>query len=478
MRRSKIVCTLGPAVDSYEQLKTLIEAGMNVARLNMSHGSHPEHEERYHRVRKAAEATGRAVGVLVDLQGPKIRLETFAEGPVELVRGDEFVITTEDVAGDKGICGTTYKGLPGDVSKGDQVLINDGNVELRVTEVEGPRVRTLVVEGGVISDHKGINLPGTAVNVPALSEKDVEDLRFALRMGCDMIALSFVRDADDINDVHKIMDEEGRRVPVIAKVEKPQAVANMEAVVAAFDSIMVARGDLAVEYPLEKVPMVQKRLIELCRRNAKPVIVATQMMESMITNSRPTRAEASDVANAILDGADAVMLSAESSVGAYPVETVRTMSKIVVAAETELLSKGLQPLVPGKKPRTQGGSVARAACEIADFLGGKALIAFTQSGDTARRLSRYRTCQPILAFTTDEATRNQLSLSWGVESFVVPHVNTTDAMVDLVDAELLKLQRYNESDTMVITAGSPPGVPGTTNMVRVHHLGDMGAPQS
>ncbi|MFD4698676.1 pyruvate kinase [Streptomyces niveus] len=475
MRRSKIVCTLGPAVDSYEQLKSLIEAGMNVARLNMSHGSHPEHEERYHRVRRAAEATGRAVGVLVDLQGPKIRLETFAEGPVELVRGDEFIITTEDVAGDKGICGTTYKGLPGDVAKGDQVLINDGNVELRVTEVEGPRVRTLVIEGGVISDHKGINLPGTAVNVPALSEKDVQDLRFALRMGCDMIALSFVRDADDINDVHKIMDEEGRRVPVIAKVEKPQAVANMEAVVAAFDSIMVARGDLAVEYPLEKVPMVQKRLIELCRRNAKPVIVATQMMESMITNSRPTRAEASDVANAILDGADAVMLSAESSVGAYPIETVKTMSKIVVAAETELLSKGLQPLVPGKKPRTQGGSVARAACEIADFLGGKALIAFTQSGDTARRLSRYRTCQPILAFTSDEATRNQLSLSWGVESFVVPHVDTTDAMVDLVDAELLKLQRYSESDIMIITAGSPPGVPGTTNMVRVHHLGDMRA---
>ncbi|MFD3482317.1 pyruvate kinase [Streptomyces sp. NPDC058665] len=472
MRRSKIVCTLGPAVDSYEQLKALIEAGMNVARLNMSHGSHPEHEERYHRVRKAAEATGRAVGVLVDLQGPKIRLETFAEGPVELMRGDEFIITTEDVPGDKGICGTTYKGLPGDVTKGDQILINDGNVELRVTEVEGPRVKSLVVEGGVISDHKGINLPGTAVNVPALSEKDVEDLRFALRMGCDMIALSFVRDADDINDVHKIMDEEGRRVPVIAKVEKPQAVANMEAVVAAFDSIMVARGDLAVEYPLEKVPMVQKRLIELCRRNAKPVIVATQMMESMITNSRPTRAEASDVANAILDGADAVMLSAESSVGAYPIETVKTMSKIVVAAETELLSKGLQPLVAGKKPRTQGGSVARAACEIADFLGGKALVAFTQSGDTARRLSRYRTIQPILAFTSDPATRNQLSLSWGVESFVVPHVNTTDAMVDLVDAELLKLQRYSESDTMIITAGSPPGVPGTTNMVRVHRLGD------
>ncbi|MFI9305768.1 pyruvate kinase [Streptomyces triculaminicus] len=472
MRRSKIVCTLGPAVDSYDQLKTLIEAGMNVARFNMSHGTHAEHEERYNRLRKAVEETGRAVGVLADLQGPKIRLETFADGPVELVRGDEFTITVEDVPGDRTICGTTYKGLPGDVAKGDQILINDGNVELRVTEVDGPRVRTIVIEGGVISDHKGINLPGAAVNVPALSEKDIDDLKFALAMGCDMVALSFVRDAADVRDVHRVMDEVGRRVPVIAKVEKPQAVDNMAEVVMAFDGVMVARGDLAVEYPLERVPMVQKRLVELCRRNAKPVIVATQMMESMITNSRPTRAEASDVANAILDGADAVMLSAESSVGAYPIETVKTMSRIVEAAEEELLSKGLQPLVPGKKPRTQGGSVARAACEIADFLGAKSLVAFTKSGDTARRLARYRAAQPILAFTTDASTRNQLTLSWGVETFVVPHVENTDAMVDLVDAELLKLKRYNDGDTMIITAGSPPGIPGTTNMVRVHHLGE------
>ncbi|MFH0242322.1 pyruvate kinase [Streptomyces sp. HK10] len=471
MRRSKIVCTLGPAVDSYDQLKTLIEAGMNVARFNMSHGSHAEHEERYHRLRKASQETGRAIGVLADLQGPKIRLETFADGPVELVRGDEFTITTEDVPGDRTICGTTYKGLPGDVSKGETVLINDGNVALQVIDVDGPRVRCIVIEGGVISDHKGINLPGVAVNVPALSGKDVEDLRFALEMGCDMVALSFVRDAADVRDVHRVMDEVGRRVPVIAKVEKPQAVENMEDVVLAFDGVMVARGDLAVEYPLEKVPMVQKRLIEMCRRNAKPVIVATQMMESMITNSRPTRAEASDVANAILDGTDAVMLSAESSVGQYPIETVKTMSKIVQAAEEELLSRGLQPLVPGKKPRTQGGSVARAACEMADFLNGKALVAFTKSGDTARRLSRYRAAQPILAFTTEPSTACQLTLSWGVESFLVPHVDHTDDMVDLVDAELLKLQRYNTGDTMIMTAGSPPGIPGTTNMVLVHHLG-------
>ncbi|MGD9482257.1 pyruvate kinase [Streptomyces sp. TRM70308] len=471
MRRSKIVCTLGPAVDSFDQLKTLIEAGMNVARFNMSHGSQREHEERYARLREASEETGRAIGVLADLQGPKIRLGTFAEGPVELVRGEEFTITVEDVPGDKTICGTTYKGLAGDVSKGDPILVNDGNVALQVTEVDGPRVHTIVIEGGVVSDHKGINLPGAAVNVPALSEKDVDDLRFALRMGADMVALSFVRDAKDVRDVHQVMDQVGRRVPVIAKVEKPQAVENMEEVVLAFDGVMVARGDLAVEYPLEKVPMVQKRLVELCRRNAKPVIVATQMMESMITNSRPTRAEASDVANAILDGADAVMLSAESSVGQYPIETVKTMSKIVIAAERELLSKGLQPLVPGKKPRTQGGSVARAAAEMADFLGAKALVAFTKSGDTARRLSRYRAEQPILAFTEDPYTRNQLTLSWGVETFVVPHAENTDAMVGLVDGELLKLKRYNEGDVMIMTAGSPPGVPGTTNMVRVLRLG-------
>ncbi|WP_031518383.1 pyruvate kinase [Streptomyces sp. NRRL F-5123] len=471
MRRAKIVCTLGPAVDSYDQLKTLVEAGMNVARLNFSHGSHAEHEGRYTRVRKVAEETGRAVGILADLQGPKIRLATFADGPVELVAGDEFTITTEDVPGDRTICGTTYKGLPGDVSQGDPILINDGNVALRVIEVHGPRVRALVVEGGVISDHKGINLPGAAVNVPALSAKDIEDLRFALRMGVDMIALSFVRDAKDVRDVHRVMDEEGRRVPVIAKVEKPQAVKNMEDVVMAFDAVMVARGDLAVEYPLEQVPVVQKRLVELCRRNAKPVIVATQMMESMITNSRPTRAEASDVANAILDGADAVMLSAESSVGKYPIETVKTMSRIVEAAEEELLCRGLQPLAPGKKPRTQGGAVARAAAELADFLDARTLVAFTKSGDTARRLARYRVPEPVVAFTTDPSTRNQLALTWGVEAFVVEHADTTDDMVKIVDREMLKLTDFTEGDTVIITAGSPPGVPGTTNLVRVHHLG-------
>ena len=472
MRRAKIVCTLGPATETYDQIKALIEAGMDVARLNLSHGGYPEHAERYRHVRKAAEETGRSVGVLADLQGPKIRLGRFREGPVLLERGDEFTITVEPVEGDRHQCGTTYAGLADDVTTGERILVDDGRVTLEVTAVDGPRVRTRVVEGGMISDNKGLNLPGVAVSVPALSEKDVDDLRWALRTGADVIALSFVRSGRDVEDVHRIMAEEGRRVPVIAKIEKPQAVENIEDIVAAFDGIMVARGDLGVEMPLEQVPIVQKRAVKLARRNAKPVIVATQMLDSMIDNSRPTRAEASDVANAVIDGTDAVMLSGETSVGKYPIETVRTMSRIVEAAEEDILAKGLPELTENNKPRTQGGAVARAAAEIGDFLGARFLVAFTQSGDTVKRLSRYRSPIPLLAFTPDPATRAQLNLTWGVEAFLGPHVDSTDAMVAQVDEELLRIGRCQKGDTVVITAGSPPGVPGSTNMVRVHHIGD------
>jgi pyruvate kinase len=338
-------------------------------------------------------------------------------------------------------------------------------------------VHTLVVEGGMVSDHKGLNLPGVAVSVPALSEKDQDDLRWALRTGADVIALSFVRSGHDIDDVHRIMDEEGRRVPVIAKVEKPQAVENIEDIVAAFDGIMVARGDLGVEMPLEQVPIFQKRAVALARRNAKPVIVATQMLDSMIDNSRPTRAEASDVANAVIDGTDAVMLSGETSVGKHPVETVRTMARIVEAAEEDILAKGLPPINERSKPRTQGGAVARAAADMGDFLNAKLLVAFTQSGDTVRRLSRYRSPIPLLAFTPDPATRAQLNLTWGVETFLGPHVDSTDAMVEQVDDELLKIGRCAKGDLVIITAGSPPGVAGTTNLVRVHHIGEDDAPR-
>ncbi|MFF4170391.1 pyruvate kinase [Streptomyces sp. NPDC001744] len=472
MRRAKIVCTLGPATETYDQIKALIEAGMDVARLNLSHGGHTEHEERYRRVRKASDETGHSVGVLADLQGPKIRLGRFREGPVLLERGDPFTLTVEPVEGDRHTCGTTYTGLADDVTTGERILVDDGRVTLEVTSVDGPRVHTRVVEGGMVSDHKGLNLPGVAVSVPALSDKDIDDLRWALRTGVDVIALSFVRSARDIEDVHRVMDEEGRRLPVIAKIEKPQAVENIEEIVAAFDGIMVARGDLGVEMPLEHVPIVQKRAIKLAKRNAKPVIVATQMLDSMIENSRPTRAEASDVANAVIDGTDAVMLSGETSVGRHPVETVRTMSRIVRAAEKDVLAKGLPPLTERSKPRTQGGAVARAAAEMGDFLGAKYLVAFTQSGDTVKRLSRYRSPIPLLAFTPDPATRSQLNLTWGVETFLGPHVDSTDAMVAQVDEELLRIGRCAKGDIVVITAGSPPGVAGSTNLVRVHHIGE------
>ncbi|MDI5963178.1 pyruvate kinase [Streptantibioticus silvisoli] len=472
MRRAKIVCTLGPATDGYDRIKALVDAGMDVARLNLSHGSHTEHEDRLRHVRKAADEAGRGVGVLADLQGPKIRLGSFREGPVLLERGDTFTITTEDVEGDLHHCGTTYPGLAADVSPGERVLVDDGRVVLEVTGIDGPRVRTLVIEGGLVSDHKGINLPGAAVNVPALSDKDTADLRWALRAGADLIALSFVRSGRDADAVRRIMAEEGREIPVIAKIEKPQAVERLEEIVAAFDGLMIARGDLGVEMPLEQVPVVQKRAITLARRNAKPVIVATQMLDSMIDASRPTRAEASDVANAVMDGTDAVMLSGETSVGKYPDHTVRTMARIVMAAETDMLAAGLPALSEGTEPRTQGGSVARVAAEMGDFLGARFLVAFTQSGDTARRLSRYRSPIPVMALTPEESTRCRLTLSWGVEPVLAPVARTTDDLVALVDRHLLSLGHCQRGDVVVITAGSPPGVPGTTNMVRVHHVGE------
>jgi pyruvate kinase len=475
MRRAKIVCTLGPAAESPEQLKALVAAGLDIGRLNLSHGSYAEHENRYFNLRRAADEAGKAVGILVDLQGPKIRLGRFADGPHLLERGDEFTITAEDVPGDRHICSTTYKGLPGDCSAGDRILIDDGRVALEVVRVDGPRVVCVTVEGGKVSNNKGINLPGVAVSVPALSEKDVADLRWALGenevgLRADMIALSFVRSGKDIDDVHAVMDDMGVHLPVIAKVEKPQAVDNLDEVVDAFDAIMVARGDLGVEMPLEQVPLVQKKLITMCRRNAKPVIVATQMLDSMISASRPTRAEASDVANAIFDGADAVMLSAETSVGDYPVETVQTMSKIICAVEAEVLKKGLPQAI--SKPRTKGGAVARAAAELGDYLSASYLVAFTKSGDTARRLSRYRSPIPVLAFTPEPIVRSQLALTWGVETFIGDEVGSTDEMVMQVDQALLKLGRCQPGELIIITAGSPPGIPGSTNAVRVHRVGD------
>ncbi|GIT80333.1 pyruvate kinase [Leifsonia sp. LS1] len=470
MRRAKIVSTLGPATSSYDNIRAIIDAGVDVARMNLSHGSYDVHEGVYANVRKAAADAGKPVAVLVDLQGPKIRLGKFEAGPYELAEGDIFKITTEDIIGTREISSTTFKGLPQDVKPGDFLLIDDGKVRVEVLETDGTVVTTRVVVAGPVSNNKGINLPGVAVNVPALSEKDEADLRWGLKLGADLIALSFVRNAADIERVHEIMAEEGRRVPVVAKIEKPQAVEALEGIIEAFDAIMVARGDLGVELPLEAVPIVQKRAVELARRAAKPVIVATQMLESMISSPVPTRAETSDVANAVLDGADAVMLSGETSVGEYPTVTVQTMARIVTSTEEH----GLDRIAPlGTRPRTQSGAITLAAVEVADFVEAKYLCVFTESGESARRMARLRSRIPILAFTPEESTRRKMALYWGVESFVVDRVTHTDQMVAQVDEALKSTGRAQNGDKVIIISGSPPGIPGTTNDIRVHRVGDV-----
>lgn len=469
MRRAKIVCTLGPAVSTAESMRSLMLAGMDVARLNMSHGDHADHELRYNLVRKVAQELGKGVGIFADLQGPKIRLERFAQGPVTLVEGQTFTITTEEVPGDAQICGTTYKGLPGDVTPGDAILIDDGRIALEAVSVDATKVVTKVVVGGKVSDNKGINLPGVAVNVPALSDKDIDDMRWALRAGVDMIALSFVRSAADFADVARIMEEEGIRVPVIAKIEKPQAVENLIEIIEAFDGIMVARGDLGVEMPLESVPLVQKRAIQIARAAAKPVIVATQMLESMITAPRPTRAEASDVANAVLDGADALMLSGETSVGEYPEVTVSTMARIIEHVETQALDR----LPELQEPENAGTAraVTAAAIDIASRIDARYVVTFTETGRSSRLVARHRKATPILAFTPNTRVRAVLSLTWGVETVLVPPIAHTDDMVRQVDRQLLESGRVSYGERIVVVAGVPPGVPGTTNGMRVHRIG-------
>ncbi|MGW7539122.1 pyruvate kinase [Amycolatopsis sp. NPDC054798] len=468
-RRAKIVCTLGPATSTPEKMRALVDAGMDVARMNFSHGSHSDHKQVYDLVRSAAAESGRAVGILADLQGPKIRLGTFASGSAEWHTGDVVRITVEDVAGTHDRVSTTYKGLAKDAKPGDRLLVDDGKVGLVVKDVEGQDVVCEVTEGGPVSNNKGVSLPGMDVSVPALSEKDIEDLEFALQLGVDFIALSFVRSPADIDLVHQVMDRVGKgRLPVVAKIEKPEAVYNLEAIVLAFDAVMVARGDLGVELPLEQVPLVQKRAIQICRENAKPVIVATQMLESMINNSRPTRAEASDVANAVLDGADAVMLSGETSVGRYPIETVQTMGRIVEAVETD------SPVVPplSHVPRTKRGVISYAARDIGERLNAKALVAFTQSGDTVRRLARLHTRLPLMAFTPEQSVRSQLALTWGTTTQIVPRVDSTDQMIQQVDHAMLEMGKYQRGDLVVIVAGSPPGTVGSTNLIHVHRLGE------
>ena len=468
-RRAKIVCTLGPATATAPRLAELIDAGMDVARLNFSHSTQAEHSAVYDTVRRIAAERGRAIGVLADLQGPKIRLGRFADGPVVWATGEQIVITTAACAGDHDRVSTTYGGLASDVRPGDRLLVDDGKVELRVLDVDGDDISCEVLQGGPVSNHKGISLPGVAVSVPPLSDKDIEDLKFALELGVDMVAMSFVRAPEEVKLAHTIMDQLGKRVPVMAKLEKPEAVSDLAAIVDAFDGLMVARGDLGVEMPLEQVPLVQKRAISLCRQAAKPVIVATQMLDSMISDRRPTRAEVSDVANAVYDGADAVMLSAETSVGAYPAHTVATMGRIVEAAEDALGQPGAPEWVVEDEAGVSD-AVAAAACELGRRIGAMALCCFTRTGDTALRLARQRSPLPLVAFAHDESVRARLAFSWGIESAVLAPATTAETMPAEVRRGLTAMGMCNPGTRVVVVSGSRSGVAGCTDSVRVLRL--------
>jgi pyruvate kinase len=472
-RRAKIVCTLGPATASPERIAGLVAAGMDVARLNFSHSDHAFHAEAYGDVRAAADAAGRAVGVLGDLQGPKLRVGLLTGGSAFLAGGARVLMTADGGADDEpGTADrlfTSYTAVAEDVRAGDTILLADGTVVLTVLTVAGGEVECVVARGGLIRDHAGMNLPGVAVSGPVLTAKDVEDLRFALRLGVDLVALSFVRGPDDAAAVRAVMDEEGTRVPVIAKLERPEAVERLDEVIEAFDGLMVARGDLGVETALERVPLIQKRAVDLCRRRAKPVIVATEMLETMVVRARPTRAEASDVANTVLEGADALMLSAETSIGRHPIEAVRTMARIIAASE----SLPEAPPVRARMERrvTEEEAIALGAVSVARAVQAEALVAFTLSGAGARLLAAQRPARPVLAFTPDPRVRSQLALVWGVETFLEPAPSDTDEMTARVDRAMLDLGRAEPGDAVVVVAGTPPGTEASTNTVRVHRLG-------
>jgi pyruvate kinase len=475
MRRAKIVCTLGPASQSQEMLEALLEAGMDVARLNFSHGSHEQHAENIDKLRAASMKVRKAVGILGDLQGPKIRTGRFLTGSTELKEGGEFHITTdESVKGTDEIVSTTYPHLAADVNPGDRILLDDGLLELRVLETDKKQlIRTKVVHGGTLKNNKGINLPGVAVRADALTPKDREDLIFGIKAGVDFIALSFVRQPSDLDMARSAMAEVGRTVPIVAKLEKPEAIARLDAILDKTEAVMVARGDLGVEIPPEEVPSVQKDIIRRCNMRGLPVIVATQMLNSMIDNPRPTRAEASDVANAVFDGADAVMLSGETASGKFPIESVQMMERIVLAAESTVRAQGL--LSPARSPVGLPSHfpdvIAASACYAAKQAGASLIAAFTLSGVTARLLAHYRPPVPIVAFSPNQEVRRRLSLLWGVVPRVLEPIQETEAMVRRVEEELLSRGLARKGDRVVIVYGAPVGQPGKINSLRLHTIG-------
>ncbi len=469
MPNTKIVATLGPATSSETAIRELLLAGVDVFRLNASHGEEAERAGRIATIRRMCSESGRRVAILLDLQGPKIRLGKFAGGGCILETGSVFTITTQPVLGDASRAGATYANLAADVKPGDRVLLADGAVELRVLDVQGESVRTMVVAGGPVGDHKGINLPGVAVSLPSLTEKDLADLQFGLAQGVDMVALSFVRAAADVQALRALLRP--NPAAVIAKIEKPQAWENINSILEEADGVMVARGDLGVEVALETVPRIQKAIIRRARLRGKFVITATQMLESMIEKPTPTRAEVSDVANAIYDGSDAVMLSAETSVGKYPVEAVNFVGRIAVQTEDSIRARGFQELSAEPGP-TNAEILADAAYRTARDAGAAAIVVFTATGSSARLVSRYRPPVCIYAMTPHENVARQLMVNYAVKPVLAPDVASTDEMLALMDRVLTERGYLKAGDTVVFVAGQPVGRPGTTNLMKLHRIGN------
>ena len=465
-RRAKIICTIGPSCNTEAALGELMRLGMDVARLNFSHGSHQDHARSIERLRRVAQHENRTICILQDLQGPKIRTGTLKGGrPVTVETGSRVTITVRPVEGTAALISTTFKDLPREVQAGSRILLSDGLIELRVIKVRGDDVECQVINGGALGQHQGINLPGAALSIPALTEKDRKDLDFGLDHGVDMVALSFVRSAGDVESVQQLVAAKGRSVPVIAKLEKPQALEQLEAIFEAADGVMVARGDLGVEMPPEKVPVIQKHVIRRASEWRKPVIIATQMLESMIENPRPTRAEASDVANAVFDGTDAIMLSAETATGQYPREAVAMMAKIVVEAEMNM-----GEFLQRRRPENRKLSIAETICEsiahAAQDLHMAAIAVFTESGTTARLISKYRPKTPIYAFTNDVEVCNRMNLLWGVHPVRRAQSCTTEEMVATAEQELCRQHWVNSGDVMGIVAGTQHAT-GSTNFMRL-----------
>ena len=471
MRKTKIVCTLGPATDSDGVLREMLESGMNVARFNFSHGSHEEHKRRLDALKALREELGLPVAAMLDTKGPEVRLRSFADGAVALKTGGEFTLTTRDVAGDERICSVTYADLPGDVKPGNTILLDDGLVRLTVLETTSTDIRCRVENDGVMKNNKGVNVPGIRLSMPYMSQRDREDILFGVEQGFDFIAASFVRTAADVREIRRLLDEAGSSIQIIAKIENQEGVSNLTEILSVADGIMVARGDMGVEIDFTEIPIIQKDMIAQCMDAGKPVITATQMLDSMVENPRPTRAEITDVANAIYDGTSAIMLSGETAAGKYPVEAVKTMDAIARRTEADINYAKRMRNLTGSARLSIAAATAHAACTTALDIGADAIITVSQSGATARLVSRFRPGSTVVACLLSEQVRRQMALYWGVVPLLMPYAQNTDQLIDFAVRAAEEAGLVKQGDLVVLTAGVPVGVSGTTNMIKVHLIG-------